>query len=163
MTCVHNVNSNLKLASGYRFLYNELKQAGANVCIGTDGCGSSNNLDVLEAMKTSAIVQKAWRDDPSAMPLEDLAALVGVNAAKALGINAGRIEEGALADLLVIDIDNYQFLSPADFLANLVYSAHSDCVDSVICDGEFIMRNRVVPGEKQILADARKAMTRIKF
>ena len=163
VTCVHNVNSNLKLASGYRFLYNELKQAGANVCIGTDGCGSSNNLDVLEAMKTSAIVQKAWRDDPSAMPLEDLAAMVGVNAAKALGINAGRIEEGALADLLVIDIDNYQFLSPADFLANLVYSAHSDCVDSVICDGEFIMRNRVVPGEKQILADARKAMTRIKF
>ena len=97
------------------------------------------------------------------MPLEDLAAMGGGNAAKALGINAGRIEEGALADLLVIDIDNYQFLSPADFLANLVYSAHSDCVDSVICDGEFIMRNRVVPGEKQILADARKAMTRIKF
>ncbi len=163
VTCVHNINSNLKLASGYRFRYNELKEAGANVCIGTDGCGSSNNLDLLEAMKTAAIVQKAWRDDPTAMPLEDLATMVGGNAAKALGINAGRIEEGTLADLLIIDVTGYQFLSPATFLANLVYSAHSDCVESVICDGKFIMRDRVVPGEEQILADARKAMTRLKF
>ena len=163
VTCVHNINSNLKLASGYRFRYNELKEAGANVCIGTDGCGSSNNLDLLEAMKTAAIVQKAWRDDPTAMPLEDLVTMVGGNAAKALGINAGRIEEGTLADLLIIDVTGYQFLSPATFLANLVYSAHSDCVESVICDGKFIMRDRVVPGEEQILADARKAMTRLKF
>lgn len=161
VTCVHNINSNLKLASGYRFLYNELKEAGANVCIGTDGCGSSNNLDVLEAMKTAAIVQKAWRDDPTAMPLEDLATMVGGNAAKALGINAGRIEEGALADLLIIDVTGYQFLSPATFLANFVYSAHSDCVESVICDGKFIMRDRVVPGEEQIMSDARRVLTRI--
>lgn len=163
VTCVHNINSNLKLASGYRFRYNELKEAGANVCIGTDGSGSSNNLDLLEAMKTAAIVQKAWRDDPTAMPLEDLSAMAGINAAKALGINAGRIEEGALADLIIVDVTGYQFLSPAGFLANLVYSAHSDCVQSVICNGKFIMRDRVVPGEEQILADARKVMTRLKF
>ena len=57
VSCVHNINSNLKLASGYRFLYNELKEAGVNLCIGTDGCASSNNLDLLEAMKTAALVQ----------------------------------------------------------------------------------------------------------
>ena len=163
VTCVHNINSNLKLASGYRFRYNELKEAGANVCIGTDGCGSSNNLDLLEAMKTAAIVQKAWRDDPTAMPLEDLSAMAGVNAAKALGLKAGRIEAGYLADILIVDIDNYQFLSPAKFLANLVYSAHSDCVDSVICDGKFIMRGRVVPGEEQILAQARQVMSKLQY
>lgn len=161
VTCVHNVNSNLKLASGYRFRYNELKAAGANVCLGTDGCGSSNNLDMLEAMKTSAIVQKAWREDPSAMPLADLCDMVTVNAAKALGMDTGRIEVGALADLLIIDTDNYQFLSPGGFLANLVYSAHSDCVDSVICDGKFIMRGRVVEGEREIMENARKQMNRL--
>ena len=163
VTCVHNINSNLKLASGYRFRYNELKEAGANVCIGTDGCGSSNNLDLLEAMKTAAIVQKAWRDDPTAMPLEELSAMAGVNAAKALGLKAGRVEAGYLADILIVDIDNYQFLSPAKFLANLVYSAHSDCVDSVICDGKFIMRGRVVPGEEQILAQARKVISKLQY
>lgn len=161
VTCVHNINSNLKLASGYRFLYNELKTSGANVCLGTDGCGSSNNLDMLEAMKTAAMVQKAWRNDPSAMPLDELSDMVTVNAAKSLGFDTGRLEEGALADILIIDTDNYHFLSPGTFLANLVYSAHSDCIDSVICDGKFIMRGRVVEGEKEIIENAKKYINRL--
>ena len=158
VTCVHNVNSNLKLASGYMFRYNELRDAGANICLGTDGCASSNNLDMLETMKTSAMVQKAWRGDPTAMPLNELLAAATVNAGKALGLEIGKVEEGALADLIIIDTENYNFLSPGTFLANLIYSAHSDCVDSVICDGKFIMRGRVVPGEKEILSQARREM-----
>lgn len=161
VTCVHNVNSNLKLSSGYRFRYNELRDAGANVCLGTDGCASSNNLDILETMKTSAMIQKAWRKDPSAMPLNELISMVTVNASKALGLDAGRIEVGAAADLLIVNTDNYNFMSPGTFEANLVYSAHSDCIDSVICNGRFLMKNRVVPGEKEILAQARKVLNRI--
>ena len=143
------------------FRYNELRDAGANVCLGTDGCASSNNLDMLETMKTSAMIQKAWRGDPSAMPLNELVGMATVNASKALGINAGKIEIGALADILVIDTDNYNFMSPGGFEANLIYSAHSDCVSSVICNGRFLMRDRVVPGEKEILAQARKYIDRI--
>lgn len=161
VTCVHNVNSNLKLASGYKFMYNELRDAGANICLGTDGCASSNNLDMLETMKTAAMIQKAWRDDPSAMPLDELMAMTTSNAAKALGIDAGRIEVGALADILLVDTDSYHFLSPGSFEANLVYSAHSDSIDSVICGGRFVMKNRIVPGEKEILAEAKKFLNRI--
>jgi 5-methylthioadenosine/S-adenosylhomocysteine deaminase len=161
VTCVHNVNSNLKLSSGYRFLYNELRDAGANLCLGTDGCASSNNLDMLEAMKTSAMVQKAWRGDPSAMPLNELADMVTVNAANALGLDLGRIVPGALADILIVDVQGYQFLSPGSFEANLVYSAHSDVIDSVICNGRFVMRGRIVPGEKEILDAARGVMKRL--
>jgi 5-methylthioadenosine/S-adenosylhomocysteine deaminase len=161
VNCVHNVNSNLKLASGYRFLYNELRDAGANICLGTDGCASSNNLDMLETMKTSAMIQKAWRNDPSAMPLDELMSMATSNAGKALGLNIGRLEEGALADILIVDTENYNFLSPGTFEANLIYSSHSDCIDSVICDGKFVMRNRVVPGEKEILAEARVVMSKL--
>jgi len=161
VTCVHNVNSNLKLASGYRFRYNELRDAGANVCLGTDGCASSNNLDMLETMKTSAMIQKAWRNDPSAMPIDELISMVTSNAAKALGLNAGRIEEGAAADLIIVDTENYHFMSPGSFEANLIYSAHSDCISSVICNGRFVMRDRVVPGEKEILDGAKKFIDRI--
>ena len=156
VNCVHNVNSNLKLASGYRFLYNELRDAGANICLGTDGCASSNNLDMLETIKTSAMIQKAWRDDPTAMPLDELMQMSSANAGKALGLNIGKIEEGALADILIIDTDNYSFMSPGTFEANLIYSAHSYCIESVICDGRFIMRDRVVPLEKEILREAEK-------
>ena len=162
VTCVHNVNSNLKLASGYRFMYNELRDAGANICLGTDGCASSNNLDMLETMKTSAMIQKAWREDPSAMPLPELMDMSSLNGGKALGLDLGRIEAGALADLLIVDTEGYSFMSPGSFEANLVYSAHSDCVDSVIVDGKFVMKNRVVPGEKEILEEARKMLNMAK-
>ena len=68
---------------------------------------------------------------------------------------SGVLREGALADLSIIDTDNTYFLSPAPFLANLVYGAHSDCIDSVICGGRVVMRHREVPGEQEILAQAR--------
>lgn len=156
VNCVHNINSNTKLSSGYRFRYNELRDAGANVCIGTDGCASSNNLDILEAMKTSALFQKAWRDDPTAMPIEELFRTATINGAKALGINAGKVEEGCDAELLIVDTDNSFFLSPAPFLSNFIYSAHSDCIDSVISGGKFVMKNRMIYGEKEILNEAKK-------
>ena len=158
VNCVHNANSNLKLASGYKFLYNELRDAGANICLGTDGCASSNNLDMLETMKTSAMIQKAWREDSSAMPIKEILDMSSANAAKALRLDTGRLEVGALADVIIVDMDNYHFLSPAPFEANLIYSAHSDCIDSVICNGKFLMRNRVVEGEKEILSQASKVL-----
>jgi 5-methylthioadenosine/S-adenosylhomocysteine deaminase len=95
------------------------------------------------------------------MPLNELMSMAASNAGKALGLNIGRLEEGALADILIVDTENYNFLSPGTFEANLIYSAHSDCIDSVICDGKFVMRNRVVPGEKEILAEARVVMSKL--
>jgi 5-methylthioadenosine/S-adenosylhomocysteine deaminase len=88
-------------------------------------------------------------------------AMATVNASRALGFNVGKIEVGAAADLLIVDTDNYNFLSPGTFEANLIYSAHSDCIDTVICNGKFLMKNRVVPQEKEILEQARKVLNRI--
>ena len=160
--CIHNINSNTKLSSGYRFLYNELRDAGVNVCIGTDGCASSNNLDILEAMKTSALFQKAWRNDPKALPLDELLDMATINGAKALRLDSGRLEEGAIADISIVETDSSYFLSPGPFLANLVYSAHSDCIDSVIAGGKVVMRGREIPGEREILHEARQALSKIK-
>ena len=153
-TVVHNINSNLKLASGYRFKYNELRDAGANVCIGTDGAASSNNLDIRESMKTMALVQKAWREDPSAMPLDELMDVATVNAARALGIDTGRIAEGELADLVLVDTASEAFVPASNFIGNLILSANSSCFDTVIVDGRVVMEGRRVPGEREILEKA---------
>ena len=153
---VHNPNSNLKLASGSRFLYDELRDRGVTVCLGTDGCGSSNNLDMREAMKTAALLQKGWRQDPTAMPLDELMNVATLNGAKAMGTDAGEIAVGKLADITIIDIDNYAFVPELNFLSNLVYSANSSCVDTVICNGEIVMQGRVVPGEKEIIDNVRR-------
>lgn len=163
VTCVHNINSNLKLSSGYHFMYSELLDAGCRVCIGTDGCASSNNLDMLEAMKTTAILQKGWRFDPSVCPIPDLLAMATRNGAEALGINSGLIKEGMNADLMLVDTDNYNFLSPGSFLANFIYSAHSNCIDTVICNGKMLMKNGEIPGEKEILSEAGKVISQIKL
>ena len=161
VNCVHNINSNTKLASGYRFRYNELRDAGANVCIGTDGCASSNNLDMLEAMKTTALFQKAWRENPKGLPLCELISLATRNGADALGLDTGRLEVGMQADICIVKTDSSFFLSPGSFLSIFIYSAHSDCIDSLISMGRFVMRNRKVEGEERILTDARKELGKI--
>ena len=131
------------------------------MCLGTDGCASSNNLDMLEAMKTAAIVEKAWRSDPTALPLKELLDIATVNGGKALGLKTGRIEEGWDADIQIIDTDSTFFLSPAPFLANYIYSAHSDCISSLIRGGRLVMKDRKVCAEEEILSSGRKAIERI--
>jgi 5-methylthioadenosine/S-adenosylhomocysteine deaminase len=116
---------------------------------------------MLEAMKTSALFQKAWRNDPKALPLDELMDMATVNGAHALRIAAGRIAEGLLADISIVDTDSTFFLSPAPFMANFIYSAHSDCIDSVIAGGRFVMKHRVVEGEEEVLREARKVLSQI--
>lgn len=158
---VHNINSNLKLASGYKFKYNELKKAGVTVCIGTDGTASSNNLDMLEAMKTTALVQKAWREDPSALPLNELIDMATKNGAESLNINSGEIKEGMIADLFLVDTNNYAFTPDYNFLANFVYASNSSCIDTLICNGKVLMENRVVEGEQEILDNVNRIYNRL--
>ena len=161
VTAVYNVNSNLKLASGCRFLYNELRDRGVHVCLGTDGCGSSNNLDMREAMKTAALVQKGWRRDPTAMPLQELMQVATLNGARALGLDAGVIAEGKLADIVLVDTDNYAFVPGFDFLSDFVYSANSSCIDTVICNGEIVMEDRIVPGENIVLEQTKRILKKL--
>ncbi len=158
---VHNINSNLKIASGYKFRYKEFKDAGLVVTLGTDGCASSNNLDMLETMKTTALVQKGWRGDPRAIPMDELLNLATKNGGISLGLEIGELKEGSLADISLIDMDNYAFTPNIDFYANLIYSANSSCVDTVICDGKVLMENRYVNGEEDILRNVNKLFKKL--
>ena len=153
VTAVHNINSNLKLASGFRFPFDELKAAGVRVCLGTDGAASSNNLDMLEASKTMALLQKAWRENPAAMPLDEILYTGSASGYEALGLNGGKIAEGKLADFMLVDTDSYAFVPNINFKANLIYSANSSCIDTVVCGGRIVMKTRVVPGETEVYAE----------
>lgn len=106
---------------------------------------------MLESMKTTALLQKAWRKDPAALPLNELLEAATINGANALRLDSGRVEEGALADLLLIDVDNYAFTPNYNFLANLIYSANSSCIDTVICNGKVLMQGRKIEGAEEIL------------
>ncbi|MDR1645795.1 MAG: amidohydrolase [Tannerellaceae bacterium] len=148
---VHNPASNMKLASGAAFRFAEMRRAGITVGIGTDGCSSSNNLDMIEAMKLASLMGKAWRKDPKVLAAADMLAAATEQGADILGIRAGRIEAGYLADLCLVDLHIPAFTPNHNFVSNLVYAANGSCVDTVICDGRIVMQNKKVPGEEEIL------------
>ena len=156
VSVVHNPNSNLKLASGYKFLYNELKDAGVRVCLGTDGSASSNNLDMLEAMKNAALVQKAWRNDAASLPINELMQVASLHGYQAMGILAGKVEVGWLADLILIDLCQPAFVPNHNFYANLIYAANGSAVDTVICNGKILMQHKKIEGEEHIMEMAQK-------
>jgi len=151
---VHNPQSNLKIASGYQFKYLEMKEKGITVCLGTDGCASSNNMDLVEAMKLASIMQKAWRFDPTVMSEKEVLTMATVNGAKTFGLNAGAVKEGCLADLILLDLNQTTFTPNYDTVANLIYAANGSAVDTMICDGKIVMKNRMVQGKQTIIDNA---------
>lgn len=111
---------------------------------------------MLEAMKTTALLQKAWRNDPSAMQLDTIMGMATSGAAKALCLNSGTIKEGMLADIVLVNTNSPSFTPNYNFMSNLIYSAHSSCVETVICDGNVIMRDRIVPAEQETIENVNR-------
>ena len=161
VTVVHNPASNMKLASGYRFLYCEMREAGVRVALGTDGCASSNNLDMVEAMKLASLLGKVWRGNPEAIPAEAIFESATIVGAEAIGLKAGRIAEGYVADLCLVDLNMPVFTPNHHFISNLVYAANGSCVDTVICDGKILMEGKHVPGEENIMEQAARRAYRL--
>lgn len=152
----HNPASNMKLASGIEFKYAEMRKAGITVGIGTDGCSSSNNLDMIEAMKLASLLGKAWRKDPEVLTAGDVLHSATEQGTSMVGLKAGRIEEGYLADLCLVDLNIPAFTPNFNFVSNLVYAANGSCVDTVICDGNVLMEHKKVEGEDEIMEMAAK-------
>ncbi|WP_102408880.1 amidohydrolase [Parabacteroides bouchesdurhonensis] len=151
---VHNPASNMKLASGIHFQFKEMKEAGIMIGLGTDGCSSSNNLDMVEAMKLASLLGKAWRKNPEALTAGEMLKAATESGASILDIKAGRIEEGYLADLSLVDLNIPAFTPNFNFVSNLVYAANGSCIDTVICNGKVLMENKKVPGEDEIMERA---------
>lgn len=162
VSVVHNPASNLKLASGYAFKYEEMKRRGIRIGIGTDGCSSSNNLDMVVAMKLASFLGKGWRFDSTACKADDIFASATSIGADILGIPAGRVEEGALADVCLVDLNTPELVPLNSLTSNLVYATSgSSCVDTVIVDGRILMRDKYVPGQEAIISEAREVARRL--
>lgn len=158
-TAILNPCSNMKLNSGIPQVAEMLKD-GLKLGLGTDGDSSNNNLDMQEEMKAIALLAK-YLGTAETLPAEDALKMASCNVAQFFGINAGRIAEGCLADCLLIDLNNERFVPCYNIYSNWVYSANSNAIDSVMCNGKFVMRGRHVDGEEEILLDARECAERL--
>ena len=153
----HNPSSNMKLATNRAMPYPWLKDAGVNVCLGTDGCASNNNLDIFGEAKTAALLQKFSWNNPTILPAHEALAMATVNGAKGLGLASGTLVAGAPADIILVTARTACNTPLHNATSNLVYSCNGGTVETTICDGRVLMLEREVPGEEQILAEAGKA------
>lgn len=145
ISVVHNPESNMKLASGIAPI-TKMLEMGINVGVGTDGAASNNNLDMFQELKSAALLQKVNNYDPTALAAYQALSMATKNGAKALGLarEIGKIQVGMKADLILIDLSKPHLQPLHDLSAHLVYSAGASDVDTVIINGQVIMRNRVV-------------------
>ena len=147
--------SNMKLASGI-FPYKKIKKAGINICLGTDGAASNNNLDLFEEMKFASFLQKIKERDVVLASASEIFERATQNGAKALKLNTGKIQAGKLSDLVLIDLNQVCLTPGHNLISDLVYSCQGNCITDVICDGKILMREREVAKEAEILKEARK-------
>ena len=140
VTAVHNPVSNLKLGSGVAPVV-DLKKAGVNVALGTDGVSSNNCTDFFGDLKLAAILQNGVRRDPLALTAWDALEMATVNGGKALGRKTGRIEKGYEADLILLDSEAVNLIPCHDAANNLAYAAHGSNVVMNMARGKVIYKN----------------------
>ena len=158
----HCPESNLKLASGIAPIP-EYVRRGVHVCLGTDGSASNDNLDMIEETSTMAKLHKGATLDAKAMDARTALRIATENGFSAVGIKAGRVEEGYEADLILINPDSPHLQPLYDPIAQVVYSAKSSDIETVICKGRVLMEKGEVKtlDEERVLYEAKRWGERI--
>jgi 5-methylthioadenosine/S-adenosylhomocysteine deaminase len=133
----HCPSSNLKLASGFARVHSMLKN-NINVALGTDGAASNNRLDLLQEMRTAALLAKAVAGNAEAMPAHAALRAATLGGANALGLGAvtGSIEPGKAADLVAVEMRGPELVPCYDPVSQLVYAAGREHVSDVWINGE---------------------------
>lgn len=141
--CVaHNPGSNLKLASGIAPVP-KMRSAGITVGLGTDGASSNNKLDMFAEMRLAALIHKAAALDPFAVKADEAMQMGTAEGAKCLGYDdLGALDEGKLADIILIDRSGYHWKPCFNSISLAVYAGNSMDVDTVIVNGQLLMRGK---------------------
>lgn len=156
--------SNLKLGCGVANI-SKMIEEGINVSLGTDGQGSGSNLDMFETMKFAALLQKGNMKDAKLMKAYDVLKLATINGAKALGLEneIGSIEEGKIADIILVELDNIVTKPINDLCSDIVYNVKGTNVVTTIINGEILMEDKKIKhNENEINNICEKIINRIK-
>lgn len=139
----HCPGSNLKLGSGIA-QFKKMIAAGIKVGLGTDGCSSSNDLDMFSVMRMAAHLV-AYNDTPADVDLTQIVRAATADGATAIGLGdrIGSIEVGKEADLIAIDLAQPHLTPVHNLLALLVFSAGRGDVTDVWVAGDHVVSNRV--------------------
>ena len=138
----HCPGSNLKLGSGILDL-KKYQDAGLVVGLGTDGCSSSNDLDMWAVIRLAAQMV-SLSHTPAEVDLRRIIRAATIDGATAVGMEdrIGSIEIGKEADLLMLDLTSLHLIPIHNVLATLVFTAGRGDVTDVWVRGERVVNDR---------------------
>ena len=106
-----------------------------NVCLGTDGTASNNNLDLFEEVKAAALLAKVKTGDPAALNAQAALMMATVCGARAQRREreCGMVKVGMDADLILLDFTQPHLIPCHNVISNIVYAAsgHDVCMTMV--------------------------------
>lgn len=160
----HAPKTYLKLAMGFAPI-TEMRMLGIPVGLATDGAVSNNTLDILEQLRLMAMTQKHRSNQPETLPLAESLYIATQSSGKVYGKadDLGALEVGKLADIALLDLSGTHHQPLYDIGASVVYSARSSDVQTVICDGQILMRDRqlLTIDKDEVLENVRAGMKRL--
>ena len=139
----HNPVSNMMLGDGIAPVV-EMLAAGVNVGLGSDGAASNHSQDLFETMKAASLLQKVKHQDAGVIDPYSVLRMATADGARALGLASvcGTVEVGKRADLILVDIQKPHFQPVNDLFSQVVHCAKATDVDTVLVDGNVLMRDR---------------------
>ena len=148
--------SNMFLGDGVTRLP-EMLRAGVRVGLGTDGGCTNNRLSVFEEMRMASLLQRVRLLDGTALPAERAFALGTRGGAEILGLDAGVIAPGRLADLVAVDLEHASLHPRTDLLKNVVWAMSPQAVTDVWVHGR-----RIVESSRLATVDSRELLARVR-
>lgn len=145
----------------------EMLDAGVCVSIGTDGAPSNNRMSMVDEMYLASLINKGREayitgtTNPTAVPAETVLKMATLNGAKSVlwDNEIGSLEVGKKADLIIVNPFSWSMVPLHDCISSLVYCMRTENIDSVMCDGRWIMKDSKIlnVNEEEVISLAMKA------
>lgn len=163
VSVVHNPSSNLKLSSGFLDCTRVINKK-INLAMGTDSSASNNNLSMIKEISLASLVSEY--NNPQNLKAYDVLKMATINGAKALGLDdkIGTLEEGKLADIILIDLNNPNHTPQNNLISSLCYSTFDKDVSYVIINGDLVYDDKkfVYLNEKEIIKNAEESFQKLR-
>ncbi|WP_297439373.1 amidohydrolase [Thermococcus sp.] len=151
-TLVHCPVSNVRLEARVPQVL-KFENAGANVALGNDSPNPVGLMDMFQEMRMVSLAYGITVGPSGRVGARKVFEWATVGGARALGIRAGLIKSGYLADLILVNGRKPQFLPGENIYSHVVYSTRGSDVEMVFVDGEMVYRNGVLPKLGKTLED----------
>lgn len=139
---VINPLSNMKLKSGIPPI-RALQEAGVSLALGCDNCSCSDAQNMFHAMKLFGLLVHISDSEPGPEQATAAFGAATTGGAHAVGrdTDLGRIAIGSRADMVLLNLRDPSFVPLNSAVRQLVYTEGGRGVETVIVDGEVVVRD----------------------